>query len=767
MKNNVLSLKICILFIACLFNDLLAQPGNLPNPYCMPLYSQSPCNNPGPSNMPGNFVNDFINSFMTIGGNVDINNLNSGCNTQNFTSIGLRNYIYHKCQHNLSVTAGQAVTFSVQIGQIFAEGVALFIDWNSDNIFQTPGEMVAATPGIILGGSWATLTVTIPPTQANGIYRLRVRCALNTVGTTINPCNNYTSGEVEDYDVYVGTTSPVITALASSNSTLCSGNALSLNLTYTSQCTPSFTWTGPNSFISNSQNPTIANAQPATSGMYSVTASCGPCPINLTTSVTVNQSPTTANAGPSMTLCSMNTTTFMAGNIPSIGFGTWSVVSGSANFLQVNQANTGTTFLPPNPYNVLAWTTSNQGCTSTSTMSVTFFTPTIANAGPSQSLCMQTTANLNGNTPSVGTGSWSVVSGTATITSPTSPTTNVTSLGIGTTVFKWTLSNSYCALSSSSQMTITNFVMPTITVVSNPSAVCANSSATLTANGALNYNWLPSGSGSVIIVSPSAQTTYTIIGNNGPCFDNNTITLNIDQAPTISNAGLSTSVCAQSSVTLFGNPPALGIGTWSLISGSGNISTPMNATTTVVNLGNGNSVYAWSITNGVCPPSVSNITVSNFTLPNVNVSSTASVICIGDQATLTASGANTYSWIPGGNATINIVSPTITTTYSLIGYNGPCTASTSITLSVSVCTNLKEHEIGPEKLVVYPNPFKNEFTINVEGTQEILIHDVSGRLVLKQIINEQENLRLEQLSRGMYYLNLNGSVAKPIKIIKD
>ncbi|MFO0436074.1 MAG: GEVED domain-containing protein [Sphingobacteriaceae bacterium] len=746
---------------------MFAQPGNLPAPYCMPAYNMTPCNNPGPSNSPGNFINDFINSVKTIGGNVDINNLNTGCNSQNFfSSFGIRNYIYHKCQHNLTATPGQAITFSVGVGILYAQGVAIFIDWNLDNVFQTPGEMVAATPATIPGGSWATLTVNIPPAQPNGIYRMRIRCVQNTFGTAINPCNMHYSGEVEDYDVYVGSVSPAISAQASSNSTLCSGNTLSLNLTYTSQCTPTFTWVGPNNFTSNSQNPTIASAQTSLSGIYSVTASCGPCPVSLSTSVTVKQSPTPANAGPSMTLCAQNTTTFMAGNIPSIGQGTWSVVSGAANFLQVNQANTGTTFLPPNPYNVLAWTTSNQGCTSTSTMSVTFFTPTIANAGPSQSLCMQTTATLTGNAPSVGTGSWSVVSGSATIGSPTSPTTNITSLGLGVSVFKWTLSNGFCS-PTVSQMTITNFVMPTVSIVSSASAVCANSSATITASGATNYNWLPSGSGSVIVVTPSVATSYTVIANNGPCFDNSSINIGVDQPPTISNAMQSFSLCAQSTTTLGANSPTVGVATWSLISGTGTISSLLNPTTSVTNLGTGNSIFAWIITNGVCPPSVSNVTVSNYSVPNLIVTHHPSLICVGDQATLTASGALNYSWVPGGNSITNIVSPTITTNYVLIGSNGPCTSSIVVTQSVSVCTGINEIDLNNIEFLISPNPFKDELNIKTKGIQEVLMFDVNGKLVMSKQIEGFGTIRTEHLSKGIYFIELKGTKMKPVKVIKD
>ena len=76
--------------------------------------------------------------------------------------------------------------------------------------------------------------------------------------------------------------------------------------------------------------------------------------------------------------------------------------------------------------------------------------PTTANAGMDQTLAAcATTTTLAGNTPSVGTGTWSVVSGTATITTPSSATSGVTGLIVGTTAtLRWTTTNGGCTPST-------------------------------------------------------------------------------------------------------------------------------------------------------------------------------------------------------------------------------------------------------------------------------------------------------------------------------
>ncbi|MFN3754585.1 GEVED domain-containing protein [Flavobacterium sp.] len=87
------------------------------------------------------------------------------------------------------------------------------------------------------------------------------------------------------------------------------------------------------------------------------------------------------------------------------------------------------------------------GTTVTNTLTSTTGTaPSSAYAGTDQTLTACTTSTtLSGNTPAVGTGTWSVVTGTATITTPNSPTSGVTGLALGTSAtLRWTISNGSC-----------------------------------------------------------------------------------------------------------------------------------------------------------------------------------------------------------------------------------------------------------------------------------------------------------------------------------
>ncbi|MBZ4037912.1 hypothetical protein K6T82_24425, partial [Flavobacterium sp. 17A] len=75
------------------------------------------------------------------------------------------------------------------------------------------------------------------------------------------------------------------------------------------------------------------------------------------------------------------------------------------------------------------------------------------------------------NAPTVGTGTWTLVSGTGTITTPSSNTSGVTALGYGANVFRWTISNGSCT-SSSSEVTITRNQTPTVSNAGSNQTQC-------------------------------------------------------------------------------------------------------------------------------------------------------------------------------------------------------------------------------------------------------------------------------------------------------
>jgi PKD-like domain len=138
----------------------------------------------------------------------------------------------------------------------------------------------------------------------------------------------------------------------------------------------------------------------------------------------------------------------------------------------------------------LSVTPSNCGNNGTAqTLAVTVSAPpTTANAGADiNPACGVTTVTLAGNTPSVGTGAWSVVSGTATITTPGSPTSGVTGLLEGSiATLRWTISNSPCIGSTDDVLIITPCCTPPSIIAGSTtfgtSAPCNGTSNVITLN---------------------------------------------------------------------------------------------------------------------------------------------------------------------------------------------------------------------------------------------------------------------------------------------
>ena len=86
---------------------------------------------------------------------------------------------------------------------------------------------------------------------------------------------------------------------ASNTGPYCEGSTIQLNATAGAT---SYSWTGPNGFTSNVQNPTIPNATVANAGVYSVIGTGVGCTDPATTTVVV-QAPPTPNAGPDDVVC--------------------------------------------------------------------------------------------------------------------------------------------------------------------------------------------------------------------------------------------------------------------------------------------------------------------------------------------------------------------------------------------------------------------------------------------------------------------------------
>jgi len=194
--------------------------------------------------------------------------------------------------------------------------------------------------------------------------------------------------------------------------------------------------------------------------------------------------------------------------------------------------------------------------------------------------------------------------------------------------------------------------------------------------------------------------------------------------------------------------------------------------------GYGASTYTWSggISNGTFfTPTVSTTYTLNATASSgctgsvtsnvvvapaatVNAVSNQSLICTGNSATLSATGANTYSWTGVGTGSSIVVSPSTTTTYTVTGVdaNG-CSNSTTITQNVSACTGISEVEVDSSStLRIYPNPSNGEFTLVINEEANIVIFNSLGEEVHHSNYKAGSyKFDVTKLPKGIYIVMMN------------
>lgn len=117
-------------------------------------------------------------------------------------------------------------------------------------------------------------------------------------------------------------------------------------------------------------------------------------------------------------------------------------------------------------------------------------------------------------------------------------------------------------------------------------------------------------------------------------------------------------------------------------SGSSNTSLGTGTSISISTLSAGTYTFYAASTNTCTEGTRIPVTLTVFTTPTLSISSNNTLSCAGDQIMISVSGASTYTWSTGSNASTITVSPTLTTQYTVIGKQNGCTANAAITLSV-------------------------------------------------------------------------------------
>jgi gliding motility-associated-like protein len=236
-----------------------------------------------------------------------------------------------------------------------------------------------------------------------------------------------------------------VAVLMSGSSTICSGDGTSLQL----QLTGAAPWvlTYSDGSMNNTTSITSASyllpVNPLASSTYSITSvtdnnGCTGTGSGSAT-ITVFEKPV-SSAGADESICGLSTS---ISAVPSVGTGSWSAQNGVI-FNDPNQAQTSIA-LPGYGTYTITWTETNGICMDQDEVVITSYEQLQSiDAGADQHLYFTSEVVLGAEINATGTGSWSIISGSCSLSDPSSPNaiaSNVT----GNTVLQWTVTNGTCA----------------------------------------------------------------------------------------------------------------------------------------------------------------------------------------------------------------------------------------------------------------------------------------------------------------------------------
>jgi hypothetical protein len=190
--------------------------------------------------------------------------------------------------------------------------------------------------------------------------------------------------------------------------------------------------------------------------------------------------------------------------------------------------------------------------------------------------------------------------------------------------------------------TITNSVLPTATITSPATSICAGSSVVLTSSTGASYKWFNGTTqvGTAATYTATATGAYTVeVTSPGGCKTTSAVTTITNSAlPTATITSPATSICAGSSVVLTSSTGA----SYKWFNGTTQVGTVATYTATTA------GAYTVEVTNtGGCKATSAITTITNSVLPTATITSPATSICSGSSIVLTSSTGASYKWFNG------------------------------------------------------------------------------------------------------------------------
>ncbi len=236
--------------------------------------------------------------------------------------------------------------------------------------------------------------------------------------------------------------------------------------------------------------------------------------------ITVNYTEA-ASVGATQYRCGTLVSAALGGNTPTLGSGAWTVQtkpggsSATNNTTYFSSLSSGSAIFTADVYGtyVLRWTVTNLsgGCSTFADITVNYTEQATVGTSPQNVACNSLTSlGLGGNTPTIGSGAWSLVSGPGVVNlwSPNNTTANATAnvSTYGTYTFRWTVTSPSAGCNTYADITV---VYTQQNSISGNTSLCDDPiSGTYSYTSTAGSVWTLSPGGSGTITSPGATVSF-------------------------------------------------------------------------------------------------------------------------------------------------------------------------------------------------------------------------------------------------------------------
>ena len=596
------------------------------------------------------------------------------------SNINGSTFAWNTGQNTASITVSPNTTTNYTVTVTSPEGC---VGTASTTIIVNPNPIVtvSATDNEICVGE--TVTITAQSNINGSTFAWSSGQSTPSITVSPNTTTNYTV-TVTSPEGCVGTAStniivnpnPVITVTATDGE-ICVGE--SVTITAQSNINGStFAWSSGQTTNQIIVSPTV------TSTYYLIVTSPEGCVKEENITIIVNPNPTPTIVSSSSAICLGFAAQLTCNTDIAVSSYLWNTNETSPS-ISVSPSNTST-------YSVTV--TTEKGCVGTAEIPITVnFPPAVNINAPSNKICIGSEITLTGesNNSSV-TYIWSTGENANSITVSPLQTTSYTVIGTDANGCKDTTS-----------LTITVNPLPVITLTATNTEVCEGSATEIFANSSIpntTYLWNTGETTSILTVTPTTTTTYSVIGTdtNG-CVGNSEILISVLPRPDIAISSPSETICKGDTTSLTANSVQAVSFAWSNGENIATITVSPNFTTT----------YSVVVTDSHGCTNTANSTVTVRELPVLTINNSDPNVCEGSAITLVVSGAVLYDWSPSDGLNTNvgatvIASPSATTNYIVSGVDlYGCSSSTNVVVTVNPLPNVDftadERDICMETIV--------------------------------------------------------------------